>query len=306
MERLYYNINEENAKAANDAVYSREYVAGSATQAYKQNVDRVYDIVDLITAEKPELSEKAVGMAERYSRKLAEYYNNYYRNETSCPSVLISGGANFPVKKKEKQNSRRETLMKDWDDLQSFAQKIENLLTMKQPILSNDENAIDRLEEKLDRLEALQSMMKSVNAYYRKNKTLDNCPDLTLKQIQELKLEMKEHFHYEDKPFMTYALTNNNATIKNTRARLERLKKEKEAGTQAHESKFFTIVENTELMRLQLIFDEKPKEEVRSILRGNAFKWSPKNNCWQRQLTNNARYAVRNVISALEKLDSLK
>lgn len=306
MERLYYNINEENAKAANDAVYSREYVAGSATQAYKQNVDRVYDIVDLITAEKPELSEKAVGMAEQYSRKLAEYYNNSYRNEASCPSVFISGGANFPVKKKERQNSRRETLMKDWDDLQSFAQKIENLLTMKQPILSNDENAIDRLEEKLDRLEALQSMMKSVNAYYRKNKTLDNCPDLTLKQIQELKLEMKEHFHYEDKPFMTYALTNNNATIKNTRARLERLKKEKEAGTQAHESKFFTIVQNTELMRLQLIFDEKPKEEVRSILRGNAFKWSPKNNCWQRQLTNNARYAVRNVISALEKLDSLK
>lgn len=57
-------------------------------------------------------------------------------------------------------------------------------------------------------------------------------------------------------------------------------------------------------MRLQLIFEEKPEQEVREILKANGFKWSPKNGCWQRQLTGNARYAGRRVIQALEKLEA--
>ena len=42
------------------------------------------------------------------------------------------------------------------------------------------------------------------------------------------------------------------------------------------------IVRNTDLMRLQLIFDGKPSDEVRAVLKKNAFKWSPKNSAWQR------------------------
>jgi hypothetical protein len=175
---------------------------------------------------------------------------------------------------------------------------------MQQPIMSGDENAVELLEEKLEKLESAQSMMKAVNAYYRKNKTLDNCPELTLEQIEKLKANMESNWHYEDKPFMSYDLTNNNATIKNTKFRLERLKKEKEAGTQEKENRFFKIVENKELMRLQLMFDGKPEPEVRDILKGNGFKWSPKNVCWQRQLTENARYSVKRIIQSLEKLET--
>ena len=32
-------------------------------------------------------------------------------------------------------------------------------------------------------------------------------------------------------------------------------------------------------------------------------KWSPKNGCWQRQLTANAKYALSRVIKELEKLE---
>ncbi len=232
MERSYYDINEHTARAAKTANSFSDYVTGSATQEYKHYVDCIYDVVEQIAVQKPDLLERAVGMAGRYSRKLAQYYNNYYRNEASCPSMMISGAGNFPVRKKEKQNSRRDTLMSDWEYLKSYAKKIQNLLTMQQPILSGDEKATERLEEKLEKLEAVQTMMKLVNAYYRKNKTLNNCPELTSEQIENLKTAMGESFHYEDKPFMTYELTNNNATIRTTRLRLEKLKKEKEIGTQ--------------------------------------------------------------------------
>ena len=33
------------------------------------------------------LAEKATYKVDRYCRKLADYYNAYYKNEASCPSI---------------------------------------------------------------------------------------------------------------------------------------------------------------------------------------------------------------------------
>lgn len=49
-----------------------------------------------------------------------------------------------------------------------------------------------------------------------------------------------------------------------------------------------TVIQNTEINRLQLKFNDKPNEKTREILKSNGFKWSPKNSTWQRQLTHNA------------------
>ncbi len=297
----YYEINEKMARLANDVNSFRDYEEGSASREYKRCVDEAYKTVERIKEEKPHLAEKSEGMADRYSRKLAEEYNAYYRNEASCPSVMISGPANFPINKKKKQNNRRESLNKEWQYLDDYAKKIKNLLTMEQPILSSDENAIELLRDKINKLEAEQAKMKAVNAYYRKNKTLDGCPELTSKQIEMLKSEMISNYHYENKPFMSFQLSNNNAVIKNTKKRLDELLRVKEDGTCEKENRFFKVVENTELMRLQLIFEGKPEPEVRDILKSNGFKWSPKNVCWQRQLTENAKYSAAKVFRELER-----
>ena len=55
-------------------------------------------------------------------------------------------------------------------------------------------------------------------------------------------------------------------------------------------------------MRLQLIFYGKPSEEVRSILKNNAYKWASSQGAWQRQLTDNARYSAKIVLEAISKL----
>ena len=148
MEIQFYTISEDMARAANDANSMSDYKQGSATEEYRKRVESVYAVVEKIKQKRPNLAEKAERMAGRYSKKLAEYYNSYYRNEASCPSVLISGAGNFPVKKKNKQNSRRDSLMQEWNSLESYAKKITNLLTMNQPILSGDAQAIEMLEEK--------------------------------------------------------------------------------------------------------------------------------------------------------------
>lgn len=304
MERLFFTINELTARAAKEANSMSGYVDGSATSEYQSMVNRVYDTVEKIEEKKPNLAEKAQRMAERYSRKLAEYLNAYYRNEASCPSILISGGGNFPVRKKEKQNSRRETLMNDWKYLKSYAAKIEHLLTMEQPILSGDAQAIELLEEKLESLKENQEMMKAVNKAVKLKDTAKGD-----EQLKDMGYSDDQIKNFREPDFCgrigypSYALQNNNANIKRIESRLNSLKAAKEKGNQEAENKFCKVVENADIMRLQLFFDGKPEDKVRDILKGNGFKWSPKNGCWQRQLTANAKYALSRVINELEKLE---
>jgi hypothetical protein len=49
---------------------------------------------------------------------------------------------------------------------------------------------------------------------------------------------------------------------------------------------------NKELDRLQLFFDEKPSEQQRAVLKAGGFKWSPSQDAWHRQLTDNAIYSA--------------
>jgi len=67
-----------------------------------------------------------------------------------------------------------------------------------------------------------------------------------------------------------------------------------------YDNAFFKVVQNEQENRLQLFFDGKPSEEIRTALKGNGYKWSPRNVCWQRQLTVNARISIQYIIRACE------
>ena len=81
-------------------------------------------------------------------------------------------------------------------------------------ISADDPQAVQKLEKKLESLEKSQETMKAVNAYYRKHKTLDGCPHLPPEELEKLKADMASSWHLEDKPFATWALSNNSAEIR--------------------------------------------------------------------------------------------
>lgn len=56
------------------------------------------------------------------------------------------------------------------------------------------------------------------------------------------------------------------------------------------------VIKNYSEDRVQIVFDTKPQPDVISNLKHNGFRWSPRFSAWQRQLTNNAYYAVTRVI----------
>lgn len=302
MERKYYAIDEKAARQAKAMWSFSDYAEGSKTAEYRQLVDNAYDLADKAAEEKPDRAEEAYLIADRYARKMAENFNADSRINLMCPSVMIAGPANFPVKKKERQNRAAERNYQEYQDIQKYLEKIKNIMYGSEIIKSDDKDAVEKLQEKLDSLQKKQQQMKEANAYYRKYKTLNGCPALSPEDIERLTLDMKANWHYQDKPYLSYKLSNNNQNIHATKARLESLRAAKERETTDYDTEHFKVVENTEMMRLQLFFDGKPDAEIRDAVKHNGFKWSPKNNCWQRQLTNNAKYSLKCLIKQLDQL----
>lgn len=57
-----------------------------------------------------------------------------------------------------------------------------------------------------------------------------------------------------------------------------------------------TLVWNYEADRLQILFENIPNDGMRKELKASGFKWSPKQQAWQRQLTQNAVLAAQRVL----------
>ncbi len=68
-------------------------------------------------------------------------------------------------------------------------------------------------------------------------------------------------------------------------------------------NKYFKVVENMELEKLQLTFTSKPNEKMRDILKDNHFHWSWENRAWETSLTDDAKEAAKNVAARFEELE---
>lgn len=299
---VYHPINEESARTANMVNSFREYAPGSATAEYRSQVDRAAALVESRKATlSPFYYGKLDSLLESYSRRLAAYYNDYYRNEASCPSVMISGGSNFPVNKKRKQNARRETLMQEYNEIQGILDKIKAVGTG--PVDLTDPDARRILSDQLQRAEKHLETCKAANAYYRKHKTLEGCPGIS----EAAAAHLTDSTFYpggspldlNGKPIPDYELASIRGKIKRIQARLTELDRLEAAAKAPADSLEFDggeIVRNAELNRLQILFDDIPSPDLRQELKSYGFRWSPANKAWQRQLTENALYDAKKIL----------
>ncbi len=300
MERKYYEINEELARRAHDMISFSDYKTGSKTAEYRACVDKAYDKADAVAAERPAEAERAYGLADRYAKKLAENMNNDSAIGTRCPSVMIAGPSNFPVKKKEKQVAAWDRNREEWNQIQGILDKIDNIRYGKEQIKSGDSDAVEKLEKKLEELKAKQEEMKAANKAIRlKDAEKGNEQLRSMGYSEEEIKKLREPDFCGRIGFPDFALSNNNANIHRVEGRLNALKKAKEAGTKEEDTGKYRIVENTDNMRLQIIFPGKPDADIRIALKTNGFRWAPSEGAWQRQLNGNARYALERVKAAI-------
>lgn len=317
MEVKTYSINEGLARAAKEANSWSEYVSGSATNKYLDCVDEFKRAVNALIDRNakmpypatPEQMELVEYYADRYSAKLAAAINRENSIESSCPSVMIAGASNFPVRKKERQNAASHKFWQECGELYEptdnyYFRKIENILT-NTTIHSNDALALEKLQNKLAELQELQAKMKERNAYYRKHGTMKGYEGISDDIAERMDAEIKSGYSWQQQPYSSYKLSNNNAEIRRTKERIAEIERLKAEAEKPIEDKYpqiegVQVVENAEAMRIQLIFDGKPDEETRSLLKSNGFRWSPRFGAWQRQLNNNGIYATKRVLQKLK------
>jgi hypothetical protein len=292
----YYPINEDAARRAKNMNSFSDYKEGSATASYRKAVDEAAALAERQKARvDPMYHEKIDRLLDLYARKLAENMNAGFSIDARCPSILISGGSNFPVRKKEKQNAARDRNMAEWRRIQGLLDKIRGVGTGG--ISSDDPQALAKLEAKLAKLEKHQELMKAANAAIRmkdKEKGDKRLAELgyTPEEIAELRApDFAGRIGYP-----AYALQNNNANIRRIRERVEELKKRQtEPAPEGWEFDGGQVVVNTDENRLQIIFDGKPDADLRAELKSEGFRWAPSQGAWQRQLTDNAFRAARRI-----------
>ena len=300
--RKYYDISEETARRGHEAIHMSDYKPGHATSEYQSAVDYCYQIAE---RQKKKVSsfyhEKIDALADNYAKRLAQWTNEYNKNHASCPSWFICGPANYPVKKHERQMSRERSLWAEYDEIKGIIEKIKSVGTGAVDL--TDPNAKEMLTERLEKLQKNLENSKEINSYWRKHKTLVGFPGMDPEQAEKKTKsieEMLQRHPWLTSPVPAYELTSLRDKIKRTSERLEELTRRQETPSSESEYDGFKVIENNDAMRLQIIFPDKPDEATRTILKSNGFKWAPSQNAWQRQLTDNSRRALRNIIKELQ------
>lgn len=295
---MYYPIDENTARRSHEMMSMSDYRDGSATAEYRAAVDKAAALVEQRKQKvSPFYHDKLDALLDRYARRLAQWTNDHNRNGASCPSVLICGAANFPTRKKEKQNAREDSLWKEYEEIQGILSKIKSVGTG--PIDPTDPHAREMLTDRLQRLQSTLDRGKAMNAHYRKHKTMKGFPGTTDETAAEMDEAISRAPSFAQTPFPDFELASLRGKIKRTQenlSKLDSLEQHKDDAANTLEFDGGKLFLNMEQNRLQILFDEIPSEETRAELKSHGFKWSRKNEAWQRQLTRNAIYDAKRIL----------
>lgn len=302
----YYEINEKVAKKGFENHHiTNDYAKNSQTNKYKCCVDNFVKMVENLYKNKAnpnDLKEWCQSIIDRYSKKLSDFMNKINSLDAQMPSLFVAGPANYPVEKAEKLFDRKCDLWNENGNLfkingtNYYIRKINKKL-QNATIYSNDKNATKLIQDKIAFLEEKHNYMLAFNEHEIKYGNMENF---------ERQAKFEENLYTKLETCFTYHLRYNKSEIKRLKERLKEIEKMKNVAPATNENikqNGVKMVQNQEIMRVQLIFDGKPSQEIRTILKRNAFRWSPKNNAWQRQLTANGINAGKEVLKQILTVD---
>ena len=268
-------INEELARQGWNMGHMSDYKPGSATEEYRSYVNEAEKLAEECKKKTdPMYHAKIDRLLEVYREKIAECINARNKIDTMCPSVLVSGAGNFPVRKKQRQIAAWERNDEAFKEAEKLLDKMRS--TGHGGISADDPDAVEKLKKKLAEREEMQEKMKYANVVARRmaERRLLNCS-----------------IRKEEKPYPAYALSNNNAEIRRLKKRIEEL--ENRPHFEGWEFSGGAVEVDEADNRVRIRHDEKPAQEIIDALKSNGFRWSPFHKAWQRQLTRDAMRAAK-------------
>lgn len=160
-------------------------------------------------------------------------------------------------------------------------------------ISSDNPEAKDLLEDKVEALESFRDKAKQVNKRLRAGKTIFEMDFLT----QDEKEKFIGYLRF-DGHIPTYFFSNIGAKIREAKKRKSRIESIEKMEEKEVNWNGVRVVQSPSKNRLQLLFDGKPPQETIQNLKRWGFRWSPTEKAWQRHLSNSATYAAKEVCRA--------
>ena len=240
-------------------------------------------------------------MEDRYIEKFKEWLYAMSR----CFSQMITGAGGWKpatFRRHEKTNAAEQNARKRLDE---WCAKVIKRANRQERLTGWAE--VERLQEKIDQLKESHEMMKEANKIVRNKKLaeVEKVDELVALGFSEENAILILHPKYDwyGQGFSSYQLSRKLADIKDAEAKMKRHASmaSKEDTEQTYE--WGTLRTDYSDERYRFVFDGKPSQEVIDLMKHNAFKWSRANMAWQRQITPNATYAVKNYI--LPKLEEI-
>lgn len=244
------------------------------------------------------LGEIPEDVRDKYEERLVQLYKEWFRAQSRCFSVLVTGAGNFNQRKHQQMNDRERVA---YERIQEWKEKTIKRLNRKERLVGMAE--AERLRAELETCEDVHQKMKQVNQICRRKCTDEEQVDAIVaecgikeEQAKELVFPDPDRGTYR-KGFASYQLSLNLAKIKDLKAKIARHEAMAEKEDKILEFEGFEVELDYQEERLRIRHHEKPDAQTIQELKGNGFKWSPKNKAWQRQLTSNAVYAARRVLN---------
>lgn len=263
------------------------------------------DLSPLVTnAEQRAIFEEEL---ERYRQRYIDLLTRYLAAKSRVVSPMIAGPSNFPVAKHEKALRSEQ---KRLDELVSWSERAKRAIRRK---------LLDARSEEEVEAEKRQRLLKEVRLNIETIKRIDageyvGGRDLfkssiegfirraadrgdikaardALRVVAEAQADMKRPIFTKRHSIWRY--------VDEAEARLQKRKELAEATPKRTiiEYKGATVIDNLEADRVQILFDDIPGQEVRSALKRQGWKWSPRASAWQRKRTMNSVQSARHILS---------
>ena len=177
-------------------------------------------------------------------------------------------------------------------------------------ISSDDPEAVVKLRAALASMQALQDVMKASNKAIRSKKT----PEKQVAALIELGISegvaadaVKPDFAGRI-GFPSYVLSNNSANMRRVELRIKELEANQQRVDKEEVGAGYTYREDTAENRVMFIFEGKPDEATRQLLKAHGFKWSPSRDGkpWVRHLNNAGLWSAKIVRGKLDATDQAK
>ena len=165
-------------------------------------------------------------------------------------------------------------------------------------IRTDDPNAALKLTAKIKLLTDTRQAMKDINAALRLKAVVTGNEKLRALGLSDDNIAVARG--KGGKMFPAWELQNLGQNIARLEKRLDQIKAEADrAPAEDVEGDGYRLVENTEMCRIQILFEAKPDAETRAILKRNGFRWAPSQDAWQRHLNENGRYAAKRALASI-------